>query len=223
VASNDLLAAKVIRYGADVLGLEREPLLFVRPELDGLKVANTALSGKLAPSVLIGGAPLASDDERQLAFEAGKRLSYLRPDRYVNYALGSLPKLESAFSAALEASGVGGGLGGDEVARYLGVIRKSVPTAVLDQVAAVARKMPGDPQNGLIAGWQSATDLTANRVGFILSNDLEIAARNVATESGGLSVMPVKERLRELLAYSVSEEYFAVRKHLGLSVSRARA
>jgi tetratricopeptide (TPR) repeat protein len=223
VASNELLAAKVIRYGADVLGLEREPLLFVRPELDGFKVANTALSGKLTPSVLIGGEPLRSDDERQLAFEAGKRLSYLRPDRYINYALGSLPKLESAFSAALAASGIGGGQAGDEVDRFAVAIRKSVPSAVLDQVAAVARKMPGDPKNGLIANWQSATDLTANRVGFILANDLEIAARNVATEAGGLSVMPVKERLRELLAYSVSEEYFAVRKHLGLSVSRARA
>lgn len=223
VASNELLAAKVLRYGAGVLGLEREPLLFVRPELDGFKVANTTLSGKLAPSVLIGGEPLASDDERQLAFDAGKRLSYLRPDRYVIYSLGSLPRLESAFSAALAASGVGGGLSSEDVDHFAGVIRSAVPAAVLDQVAAVARKLPGDPKNGLIAGWQSATDLTANRVGLILSNDLEIAARKVATEAGGLSVMPVKQRLRELLAYSVSEKYFAVRRHLGLSVTRARA
>ena len=30
--------------------------------------------------------------------------------------------------------------------------------------------------------------------------------------------MSVKERLRDLLAYAVSEPYFAVRRHLGLHV-----
>jgi hypothetical protein len=212
----------VLRYAAEVLGLEREPAVYLRPDIDGLKVANTALSGKLAPAVLIGGQP-ADADERELAFEVGKRLCYLRPDRYVNYALGSLPRIESAFSAALAASGIENVRHDEDIDRLATHLRSSVPDAVLQQVAAIAKKMPGDPRNGLIAGWRAATDLTANRVGLILCNDLEIAARMVATETGGLSGLPVKERLRDLLAYSVSESYFSVRRHLGLTVATAQA
>ena len=44
------------------------------------------------------------------------------------------------------------------------------------------------------------------------------AARLVATETTAMSTLPVKERLRDLLAYAVSEPYFAVRRHLGLHV-----
>jgi len=64
----------------------------------------------------------------------------------------------------------------------------------------------------------SLPDLTASRVGLILANDLETAARIIATETGVQSTLTVKDRLRELLAYSVSEEYFSVRRHLGLEV-----
>ena len=53
---------------------------------------------------------------------------------------------------------------------------------------------------------------------MILSNDLETAARLVATETGALSTLPAKDRLRDLLAFSVSEGYFAVRRHLGIHV-----
>ena len=65
--------------------------------------------------------------------------------------------------------------------------------------------------------WRNATELTANRVGLILCDDLETAARVIATEKASTTV-PAKDRLRDLLAYSVSEPYFAVRRHLALNV-----
>ena len=40
----------------------------------------------------------------------------------------------------------------------------------------------------------------------------------VATETTVMSTLPVKERLRDLLAYAVSEAYFSVRRHLGIHV-----
>ena len=40
----------------------------------------------------------------------------------------------------------------------------------------------------------------------------------MSTEAQPVSSLPAKERLKDLLSYSVSEEYFAVRKHLGLEV-----
>ena len=93
-----------------------------------------------------------------------------------------------------------------------------MPGPLLEQVGELSKSLTGRIGNGLVSGWRAATDLTANRVGFIVANDLETAAKAIATEGASLSSMSVKERLRDLLAYAVSEPYFAVRRHLGLHV-----
>jgi len=220
--SDGRLVSKVVKYGTDVLGLELKPQLYINQTgEDGLRVANTAEHGRLVPSVMVGPGMSGKKDQRELAFEVGKRLAYFRPERYVNYALqGGLPKLQQAYAAVLAATGAPGAEKADSEARVLADrLRKSVPGPVLEQVGAVARKLKADPNNGVIAGWRTATDLTANRVGFILCNDLETAAKMVATESSPLTTMSAKDRLRDLIAYSASEEYFAVRRHLGLAMS----
>jgi hypothetical protein len=93
-----------------------------------------------------------------------------------------------------------------------------VPGPLLEQVAELSRNLDGRLGNGLVSTWRAATDLTANRVGFIVANDFETSARAIATEGASLSTMSVKERLRDLLAYAVSEQYFQVRRHLGIHI-----
>ena len=215
--AGDQLAAKLTRYAAQILALDPLPMVYVMPHVDGVRVANTVKAGRLAPSVLLGQDSLNNDDERQLAFEVGKRLTYLRPDRFVSYSLGTLDKLESAFLATLAAAGVGEASEGD-MARLATHLRKSVPRAVLEQISEVAAKMPSAPSNEMIANWRIATELTSSRVGFVLCDDFEVAAHSMATDSGSSTPLGAKERIQELLAYSVSENYFAVRRHLGLSV-----
>jgi hypothetical protein len=153
-------------------------------------------------------------------------MAYLRPERFVTLAVGTLPKLEAAFSASLLASGArltaqdGTPYDppGEEARKLASTLKTSVPGPLLEQVGELSQKLAGRLGNGLVSGWRAATDLTANRVGLIVANDLEIAARAIATEGAALSNLPVKERLRDLLAYAVSESYFAVRRHLGLHV-----
>jgi len=108
---------------------------------------------------------------------------------------------------------------GDGLAKTLAqTLRQQVPGPLLDQVGELSAKLSGRVGNGLVSSWRTATDLTANRVGFIVSNDLETAAKGIATEGAALSSLTVKERLRDLLAYAVSESYFQVRRHLGLHI-----
>ncbi len=209
--------SRVFNYASGVLGLTPEPTLFVEPESgDGLRVANTVSDGKLRPTLVAGKSHSDQGDQSELAFELGKRMAYFRPERYLNYALQTLPKLENAFYGALDAAGTG--VQGHESVEMASQLKKTVPSAVLEQVGAVARKMHVESDNGVISSWRSATDLTANRVGLILCNDLQVAAKAIATEKTPQSTLSAKERLTDLLAYSVSEEYFAVRRHLGLSV-----
>jgi hypothetical protein len=217
--SEGLPVSRVFRYATGVLGLKPSPRLFVEVDkAEGLRVANTVDNGKLAPTLVVGSPQATKGDEKELAFELGKRLAYFRPERYLNFALQTLPRLESAFYGALSAAGAGDFADHADAASMASNLKKTVPGAVLEQVGAVAKKMNIGSKNGVVVGWRTATDLTANRVGLILCNDLETAARAVATEKGGTTTLSAKDRLRDLLAYSVSEKYFAVRRHLGLAV-----
>ena len=105
-----------------------------------------------------------------------------------------------------------------EVERIARELRRTVPPQVLEPMAAAARKwMAG--RNALDMGsWVAAVDLTASRAGFILCNDFETAARFVSKEGPAQSPLAPKDRLKHLLGYSVSEEYFQVRKHLGIEL-----
>ena len=211
------LVARVVKYASSVLALEPTPQVWL-DQGEGLRIANTIEKGKLAPSLLVGASHQGKADERELAFEVGKRLAYLRPERFVTYAVQSIPKLEAAFAAALIAAGGDAGNAPDEAKKLAATMRQSVPQAHLEQVAAAAAKLGARSGNGALIAWRSATDLTANRAGLILANDLASAAKAIATETATTSSAPVKDRLRELLAYAVSESYFQVRRHLGLTV-----
>jgi len=221
-------ASRMIKYVSGVLAIDPAPMVWMQETGDGLRVANTVGLGaerqRLVPSLLVGAPVYGKTDERELAFEIGKRMAYLRPERFVTLALGTLPKLESAFAAAVLAGGAPIAAhdgtpfdgGSEENKKWAAQLRLQVPGPLLDQVGELSVKLSGRVGNGLIAGWRTATDLTANRVGLIVSNDFETAARAIATEGAALSTMSVKDRLRDLLAYAVSEPYFQVRRHLGL-------
>ncbi|MGE5182707.1 MAG: tetratricopeptide repeat protein [Acidobacteriota bacterium] len=222
--------SRIVKYVSGVLAIDPAPMVWMQEQGDGLRVANTVgfgnERGKLVPSLLVGAPLLGKSDERELAFEVGKRMAYLRPERFVTLAVGTLPKLEAAFAASVIASGAKLRAhdgqpytpDNDEARTMASVLQKAVPGPLLEQVGELSSKLSGRLGNGLISTWRAATDLTANRVGFIVANDFEIAARGIATEGASLSSMSVKERLRDLLAYAVSESYFTVRRHLGLHV-----
>ena len=229
--------SRIVKYVSGVLAIDPAPMVWLQEGGDGLRVANTVGLGaerqRLVPSLLVGAPQIAKDDERELAFEVGKRIAYLRPERFVTLALGTLPKLEAAFSASLLAGGARilahdgqpfHQVASEEAKKLASTLRQQVPGPLLDQVGELSNRLSGRVGNGLISAWRTATDLTANRVGFIVANDFETAAKAIATEGAALSSLSVKERLRDLLAYAVSEPYFQVRRHLGLHIrTEARA
>ena len=212
------VVARVFKYASDILAIDPEPHLYVRDDKEGLRVLNTRDGGSLLPSVVVGDPHASAKDDRMLAFAVGKQLAYLHPERYVNYALGSLAELESAFVGILSATSISEDKPTGDAAKMAQHLKKIVPGAVLDQVRAVAVRLVDESPGKLVANWRSATDLTTNRVGLLLCNDLEIAARLVATNATAMTTLPAKERLRDLLVYSVSEPYFQMREHLCLTI-----
>jgi hypothetical protein len=86
-----------------------------------------------------------------------------------------------------------------------------------DQLASAVTKLL---QAGAIdlKRWVSGIDLTADRAGFLLANDLELAQEMIKAADEASSAVPRTERLKELQLYAVSEEYFAARARLGVNI-----
>ena len=151
--------SRIVKYVSGVLAIDPAPMVWLQEQGDGLRVANTVGLGadrqKLVPSLLVGAPLIGKADERELAFEVGKRMAYLRPERFVTLAVGTLPKLEAAFAAAVLASG----------ARLTGARRsrrtrptttrrrssrvscmRQVPGPLLEQVGELSTKLTRSPR-----------------------------------------------------------------------------
>jgi hypothetical protein len=97
-------------------------------------------------------------------------------------------------------------------------MKKALPPAQLEQVAAIGRKLRADDVRPEAAAqaWLHASELTAARAGYALTGDLETSARLVASEPPSPAALPAMQRLLDLVWSSVTEDLFATRKHLGL-------
>jgi hypothetical protein len=103
------------------------------------------------------------------------------------------------------------------VRENLMVLESMVTGPTRDKLASAVTKLL---QAGAIdlKRWVAGVDLTADRAGFITCNDLELASEMIKAADDSSSAVPQKERLRELVLYSTSEEYFALRQRLGINI-----
>src|SRR6185437_15136295 len=225
VANDQLLFSKVFNYVNQVLGVP-QPELYLRPESPGeLDMANAREKAQLTPSFVVGSSLLQGRPEKDLAYVVGKRLTLMRPDHFVRWptVVPTLAELKVVFIAALKLVHPKLEVKADiaqPVNQYLGVLPKLVPPQALEQLGAVVQRFVAGKGEADIPKWSSAVDLTATRAGFLICNDLDVAVRLVQTEPVSIGVADPKDKIRDLLLWSISEEYFVVREHLGLGIGQ---
>jgi tetratricopeptide (TPR) repeat protein len=210
VARDHRAASRIVAAASRVLAIEPAPRLWL-DDGDGVRLANTRGDAAAVPALLVGAAALGRASPGELAFAVGKRLAYVRGERFAAVAVPTVARLEAAFAAALAAPGEGAD-----------ALTAQLPRPVLDQLADLAARL-ADREPAAIAHWRAATDLTANRAGFVVANDLDAAVRAIATEGATFSGLTVKDRIRDLLGFAASEAYFALRRHLGQAVVRGES
>jgi tetratricopeptide (TPR) repeat protein len=221
VATDQRVPTRILRYVSETLELAPPDLFFKESEPQSLTLVNLHDRGVLTPALVIGKGIEQRGSEAELLFEMGKRMSFLRPERFVRSAVPSPAALDVALRAALALGGapIGSGPHNGQVDTLAAELARVVPKPVAEQVGAVARQLVSERGDAIdMTAWMAAADLTGARVGFALTNDLAAAVRVISTEPAAASPVGVKERMRDLLAYSVSEDYFAVRKVLGLEL-----
>ena len=211
---------QMLTYVIGVLGLG-QPDLYFRPDEPGdLNVLNVQREGRVRPTVIALANPLREKSENNLVFAVGRHALDLYPPHYGFMVIDRSPEnLKDVLYACMQVSGSQPHEASPGVAACARELRQHLTPAVIEQVAALLRRLiQADAID--VKSWARAAELAGYRVGFLLCNDLATAARAIAQEQRMLgSFLNPKEALRELIVYSVSEDYFAARKALGLNVA----
>ena len=225
IATDQLLFSKVFNYVNQVLGVP-QPELYLRPESPGeLDMANTREKAQLIPSFVVGASLLQGRPEKELAYVIGKKLALMRSDHFVRWptVVPTVAELKVVFLAALRLVAPKFEVKSDlqaPVGQYLELLRRLTSPQMLEQLSAVVQRFIAAKSEADLHKWSNAVDFTATRAGFLVCNDLDVAAKLVQTEPVAVGVVEPKEKIRDLVQWSISEEYFALREHLGLVIGQ---
>lgn len=100
---------------------------------------------------------------------------------------------------------------------------KAIQPAARAEMAKLIQKASSNPKIHLnVSKWLETVEHTGNRLGLVLANDLGAAVQVIKNEAGSFSRAPVQDRIRELVLFALSENYFKLRQALGLSIGSAR-
>jgi len=204
-------------YGAGVLGIPLPPTFENSNDPGGISFLFAD-----DPSLVLGVAALARDVPLQpAAFIAAQSLTYLRPGMYLRHLLASGTALKAWLFAAIKLTApqfpVAPEIEGP-VTEAFNALEAGLQGQVRDHLTRVVGKLLTSGTALDLKRWVAAVDLTADRAGFIAAHDLDMAVRVIRASDDTLSTVPIEERVKELVLYSVSPGYFEVRKRLGVSV-----
>ena len=192
-----------------------QPSLYAGQDYRGLVTMNTD-----PWSLVAGNDVLSGRNEREVRFLVGRAVALLRPE-YFLASLGSKDMLEELFYGAFgyftnqlppwDADRV------ERTREYVLAVRR-LPDPVLAQLRQPIEQFIAAGKRPSLSRWMTAVDHTANRLGLVLCSDVKRAIACVSSDPRPIGQATPNEKLRELLAFSISEELFQLRRDLGLAV-----
>lgn len=202
------------------------PRLYLAPGLEvDVVLANLKIGPALAPSFAVGCHMYQGRSSAQMVHAMARALSYARPAAYLRLLLGGSGEVGTALAAARAAAvrpGSTEGVSLDErVSRLHGALarRAREPVWVAELRGALRRlRERGGAGPVDLDRWGRALDATARRAGLLLAGGLDVAAADLEREPLFAQRASRESRVSDLLLHSVSEEHFALRKDLGLSL-----
>jgi hypothetical protein len=214
-ASSTTVVARTFQWAAKVLGAPC-PALYVVDAVPGEIAAVRAHQ----PSTAVGPSVVRGRSPKELAFLAGRHLTYYRPEHEVALYYPTREELIILLFAAVQ------------------VVRpKSTPPR--DSAAAVASlrdrlaKVVTDRERGAIfegvkllearggkasvGAWTRGVELTAARVGLLLCGDLATAMSLVRDEARRIAGLAEEEKRHDLLVFCASDGHAALRARFAVT------
>ncbi len=215
-ATSTVTFAKTFGWAAQVLGIQL-PELYVRNDVPGALVAVPSRP----PASVAGQSVLTGYTPQELTFIVGKHLSSYRGEHYIKNLFPTLGELKVVMFSAIKIINPDFAVPAEmaqavnqtasELAKYMQPVER-------DSLRLVVTKFIEDGAKADLKRWIQAVDISAARSGLLLCADLEIAKKIIAAEPQLPGDLSPPEKLKELLIFSVSEQYLALRKALGIAI-----
>ena len=173
------------------------------------------------PAVGLGKGAQAGGPPQALAFLAGRHLAYYRGALYLRHLVPTGSGLRAWLLAAIKSAVPQFPVPADlaaSVAEHQAAFKAHLPGPQQETLRSLVQKLLAAAPELDLKKWTAAVDLTADRVGFLLANDLELSTAVVRASPEEAAAVPQKDRLRELHLYAVSEPYLALRHKLGVAI-----
>jgi tetratricopeptide (TPR) repeat protein len=216
LAAQPYPVVQTLFYVQGVFGFEAPPVFQNPNDAAGLGFlhANT-------PAIVLGRAAFESDVPIQsLAFVAARHMTYFRPGYYVRHLVPTGTGLKAWLFAAIKLCvpqfPIAPELEG-QVDEAMALTAQDFHGVQREVLASTVSKLLQSGGAVDLKKWVTGIDLTADRVGFLLSHDLQIATDVMRATEDASSVAP-KERIKEVVLFSISEEYLALRQKLRIAI-----
>jgi len=213
-AKATVTAVRALPWAAAILGLAAPPMYLEKDRDSGY-----VLVPGVPPFTAIGKQVLSGKTQLEHAFLVGRHLSWYRQEHYVRTLFSSVPDLEDLFLAALTIGNPGLPIAEDmkrRVAPIAQAIQPMLEAPHVDALRGCFLRFVEEGGRTNLQRWSSATDKTACRAGFVLSNDIATALKVLAEEEGADG-----ELGKDLVAFAASERYFKLRRQLGIAVDQS--
>jgi tetratricopeptide (TPR) repeat protein len=215
-ATSTVTFAKTFGWAAQVLGVTM-PELYVRNDVPGALMAVPATP----PASVAGQTVLTGFTPQELTFIVGKHLSGYRGEHYIKNLFPTMNELKVILFAGVKIViadfSVPGEMAQAVNATAMELVKHMQPVQ-RESLRLVVQKWMEDGAKADLKRWMQAIEITASRAGLLLCADLEIAKKIIAAEPQLPGDLPPGDKMKELLVFSVSEQYFALRKMLGIAV-----
>ncbi|HEY0705890.1 MAG TPA: SIR2 family protein [Polyangia bacterium] len=211
-------AIAIARRGLDVPLLD---IYAVPSERRPMHLRMLRVGNEITPALILGAPLLNGGEFGEALFAAARAMVAMRGERIVC----ALPTGRAGVRLGFEAALLMGGLKPPseamraEVERLLAQIEAMLPKPQRERMVASVRRLVAKHGGAFpdVDRWFAAIELSSARAAFLLVNDLVIAARALATDVAAGSAVTAKLRLKDLVAFSISEAYFEGRRALGFS------
>jgi tetratricopeptide (TPR) repeat protein len=202
-------------YAAGVMGMPLPPTFENHHEPGGLLYLNSN-----PPSIVMGLSALQQLPAQTAAFIAARQLANYRPGFMLRHVLSSIPLLKAWLFAAFKTCSphfpVSPELEGPVIEGKAALERFLPPQSRDRLVELVLRLIQTSPALDL-KEWMMGVDLTADRIGLVIANDLKSVTDIIKTVEDP-NAPPRERRLQELILFAIDESFFAVRKRLGINL-----
>ncbi len=210
------LFANVYKYVAETVDIVPVPEVYLKKD-QALGVRNANVH---PPAVVAGADVVQNTDAKELAFRISKLLGGMRSEHYLGSIGWPTEVLKMFFLAAMHVTNPDLGVEQKLNDQGMAVAQEiqNMPSQMQMQLQKHVSQYLKKGENPNLSAWLRHVEHTINRVGMLLCGDLQVAAKCIKADRSAISKASVKEKIRELVLFVISDEYTELRERLGLAI-----